>query len=41
MPRLVGGYEFISQEILVALGTGMGRNILEFGNKLSLEHTEL
>jgi hypothetical protein len=41
MPRVVGSHEFLSQGILVAMGTGTGRNLLERGNKLSLEHSEL
>jgi hypothetical protein len=34
-------YELFSQGILFALGTGTGRNLLELGNKLSFEHSEL
>lgn len=41
MPRLVGSHEFFSQEILIAMGIGTARNLLELGNKLSLEHSEL
>jgi hypothetical protein len=41
MSRLVSSYELFSQGILVAWGTGTGRNLLELGNELSLEHSEL
>jgi hypothetical protein len=40
-PRLVGSHEFLSQAILVVSGTGTGRRLLELGNKLSLDHSEL
>jgi hypothetical protein len=41
MPRLVGSYEYISQAMPVSLGPGTRRNLLELGNELSLEHSEL
>jgi hypothetical protein len=37
----VGSCEFFSQGMLVALGTGTGRSLLEVDSKLSLEHSEL
>jgi hypothetical protein len=39
MPRLVGSYDFFTQGIVVALGTGAGRNHLELDDKL--EHSGL
>jgi hypothetical protein len=41
MSRLVGSHEFVSQGILVAMGTGTWRLLLELGDKPSLEHSEL
>jgi hypothetical protein len=37
MSRLVSNCDFFSQ----ALGTGTVRNLLQFGNKLPLEHSKL
>jgi hypothetical protein len=39
--QLIVSYEFLSQGILISLGTGTGRNLLYSGNNLALELSEL